>query len=158
MLLEEVSGSMLGYIEARGSFDGIFSWKSQSIETLEDFTSMEVNLLPPTSVKISVKLNLLSPTYVEASTETHRWEVGGLIWKYCGRSWKFVILVEVGGSVQGYMEGHGSFHGVHSWKLELMNVIKASIYTDSERFHVFPLKLLLTSMDVKSTSTNFRGN
>ena len=46
------------------------------------------------------------------------------------------------------MEAHGSFHGIYSWKLQLMDAMEASTSTDSGNFHVFPWKLLLTSMEV----------
>ena len=62
-----------------------------------------------------------------------------------------MIFVEVGGSMWGYMEAHGSFHGIYSWKLQSMEEMEASTSTDSGKFHVFP-------MGSKSTSTNFHGN
>ena len=49
--------------------------------------------------------------------EIDRTEVGGPLWKSCGSSWKFVMLVEVGRRYVGYMEAHGSFYGIFSWKL-----------------------------------------
>ena len=56
-------------------------------------------------------------------------------------------LVEVGGSIYEYMEAHASFHGIHSWKPQLMEAMEASTSTDSENFHVLPWKLLPTSME-----------
>ena len=37
---------------------------------------------------------------VETSMEVDRMEVGTPLWKSCGSSWKFVILVEIGGNTQ----------------------------------------------------------
>ena len=45
------------------------------------------------------------------------------------------------------MEAHGSFHGIYSWKLQLMEAMEAPTSTDSGKFHVFPWKLPLTSME-----------
>ena len=33
------------------------------------------------------------------------------------------------------MESHGSFHGIYSWKLQLMEVMEASTSTDSGNFY-----------------------
>ena len=71
----EVGGTMLGYMEAHESFarTRLYSWKLQSMEAMEaststnsgnvhafpwklPTTSMEVNLLPPTSMDISTDL------------------------------------------------------------------------------------------------------
>ena len=58
--------------------------------------------------------------------------------QFCGSNCKFAVLVEVGGSMQGYMEAHGSFHGIDSWKLQLMEAMEASTSTDSGNFNVLP--------------------
>ena len=66
-VLVELGGNISGCMEAHGSFHGFFSWKLQLMEAMEDststdsrqfhvfpwklpLTSMEVNLLPPTSM------------------------------------------------------------------------------------------------------------
>ena len=60
------------------------------------------------------------------------------------------------------MERHGSFHGIHSWKLQLMEEMEASTSTDSGSFHVLACKNPLTSMEVNlpppTTSTDFHGS
>ena len=43
------------------------------------------------------------------------------------------------------MESHGSFHGIYSWNLQLMEATEASFSTDTGIFHVLPP---LTSMEV----------
>ena len=59
-----------------------------------------------------------------------------------------MILEEVDENTWGYMEAHGSFHGIYSWKLRLMNAREASTSTDSGKVHVFPWKLPLSCMEV----------
>ena len=109
-------------MEAHRSFHGICSWKLQSMEAMESFTStdsanfhvlpwklplksMEVNLLPPISMQVnllattSMEVNLLPWKLVETTMEVDRTEVDGPLWKSCRSSWKFVIIVEVGGSM-----------------------------------------------------------
>ena len=71
-------------MESHGSFHGIYSWKLQFMEAMEDSistdtgifhvllwklppTSMKVNLLPPTSIEIEV--NLLPRASMETSIE-----------------------------------------------------------------------------------------
>ena len=56
--------------------------------------------------------------------------------------------MEVGASMYEYVEAHGSFHGIYSWKLQLMEAIFASTSIDSGKLHVFPWKLPLASMEV----------
>ena len=80
--------------------------------------------------------------------EIDRTKVGGRLYKSSRSSCKFVILVGVGGIIWGYMEAHGSFHGIYSWELQLMEALEASILTDGRNFHVFSWKLPLTSMQV----------
>ena len=80
--------------------------------------------------------------------EADRTEVGGPLWKSCESSWKFAILVEVGGGIQGCMEAHGSFHGICSWKLRLMEAMEPSNSVYRGKFHVLSWKPILTSMEV----------
>ena len=46
------------------------------------------------------------------------------------------------------METHGSFHGIYSWKIQLMEAMEASTSIDFGNFHVILWKLPLTSMEV----------
>ena len=45
------------------------------------------------------------------------------------------------------MEAHGSFHGIYSRKLQLMEAMQASTSTDSRNFHAFLWKLPLIAME-----------
>ena len=89
-----------------------YTWKLQLMEAMEAFNStdsgnfhvllwklplnsMEVNLFPPTFMEV----NLPPWKLVETSMEVDRTEVGRPLWKSCRSSWKFVIIVEVGGSM-----------------------------------------------------------
>ena len=67
------------------------------------FMEVEENTLPSTSMKASMEVNRLPWKFPwkfpPTSMELYRTEHGGLLWKSCGRSWKFVILVEVGESM-----------------------------------------------------------
>ena len=38
--------------------------------------------------------------------------------------------------MQGYSEAHGSFHGIYSWKLQLMETMEPFNSTDGRTFHV----------------------
>ena len=79
--------------------------------------------------------------------EVDRTEVGGPLWKSCGWSLKFVILVEVGGVCGVY----GS-----SWKLPRNIFVEAAIDGSNGSFHFHrQWKLPCTSMEA---STNFHGN
>ena len=60
----------------------------------------------------------------------------------------FMILVEVDGRMEGYIEAHGFFHRIYWWKLQFMEAMEASTSTDSRKFHVLPWKLSLTSTEV----------
>ena len=84
--------------------------------------SMEVSLLPPTSMEA----NLLPWMLVETSMED-RAEVGGPLWKSCGGSWKFVMLVEVG---RRYVGVYGS-----SWKLLRNIFVEAAVDECNGSFH-----------------------
>ena len=53
------------------------------------------------------------------------------------------------------MEAYGSFYGIYSWKLQLMEALEASTSTNSGKFHVFPWKLPLTSTKIRG---NFHGS
>ena len=72
---------------------------------------MEVNLLPPTCMEISLEVNLLSLTSNELTSMevggnfhgSRPTELGGRLWKSCGSNEKFVVLLEVGGSMWGCM-------------------------------------------------------
>ena len=59
-----------------------------------------------------------------------------------------MILVEVGVSMHGYVETHGSFRGMYSWKLQLLEAMEAPTSTDSGKIYVIPRKLPLTFMEV----------
>ena len=58
-----------------------------------------------------------------------------------------MILAEVGPNMYGYVEAHGSFDGIYSWKLQLMEAMEASTSTDSGNFHVLRWKFSLTSVE-----------
>ena len=55
--------------------------------------------------------------------------------------------------MSGYKQDCGSFHGVYSWNLQLMEAMEACTSTDSGKIHVRPWKLPLNFI-----SANFRGN
>ena len=55
--------------------------------------------------------------------------------------WKQLEVCDVRGSkweYVGYLNAHGSFHGIYSSKLQLMGKMEASTSTDSGNIHVFP--------------------
>ena len=55
--------------------------------------------------------------------------------------------------MSGYKQDCGSFHGIYSWNLQLMEAMEAYTSTDSGKIHVRPWKLPLNFI-----SANFRGN
>ena len=59
-----------------------------------------------------------------------------------------MILEEVDENTWGYMEAHGSFHGIYWWNLQSMKAMEASTSTNSGNFYVLPWQLSLTSMEV----------
>ena len=70
---------------------------------------------------------------------------GGPLWKSCGRSWKFVILVEVGTE---YVRVYGS-----SWKLPRNMFVEAAINGSNGSFHFHrQWKLSCSSMEASITS------
>ena len=91
MILVEVGGSMQGYMEAHGSFHGIYSWKLQLMEAMETPTSIAVNLLPPTSMDISMEVG---GKFHRSRSSGSRWTL--ILWKeleVCdtrGNRWKYV--------------------------------------------------------------------
>ena len=40
------------------------------------------------------------------------------------------------------MEAHGIFHGIYSWKMQLLQAMEGCTSTDSGNFYVLPWKLL----------------
>ena len=99
---------------------------------------------------------------MEVDRKKSRWTLMEFMWKQlevcdtCRRRWK-------------YVEVYGSSWKIprnHSWKLQLMETMEASISTHSGRFPFFLWKLPCISMEAstnfngsKSTSTNlFHGN
>ena len=72
--------------------------------------------------------------------QVDRMEFSGLIWSAYGNSGKFMIRGEIGRSILGHMEAHGSSHRVWSWKLQLMEAIEVSASTvrNVGNFHILP--------------------
>lgn len=60
--------------------------------------------------------------------------VGELLWKLM----EVYELVELAGSLQGYMEALRSFHRLWSWKLHLMEVAEDPTSTNSANVHLLP--------------------
>ena len=57
------------------------------------------------------------------------------------------------------MEAHGSFHRIWSWKLPLMEAMKASTYSVSGNLYLLPWKLPLNSIEVNLLpSTSMEGS
>ena len=100
--------------------------------------------------------------------EVNRTEAGGRLWRSSGISRKFVIHVDVGRGMEGYMEAPRSFHGIYSRKLQLIEAMEASGSTDNGSFHIFPRKDIstdfhgrfhgCTSMEAIYFNRTFHGN
>lgn len=68
-----------------------------------------------------------------------------------GSQWKFSNLVQVGGSLQGYMEALGSFHQMWLWKVQL---IEASGSLHSHHQCDFPCTSIEASTNVHGSKLN----
>ena len=79
--------------------------------------SMEVHILPPTSMEASSRFSSMLPwKLVEFSRKVDRTEVGGPLWKSCGRSWKYAIRWKM--FVEAAIDGSiGTFLFHEQWKL-----------------------------------------
>ena len=112
--------------------------------------SMEVKLFHRFPCKVFYFHGRAMEVSMEVGGTVHGRRSNGSLWtlmEFLWRSWKFVILVKVGGSCRGIWKLIDD-SAECSWKLLLMEAMKAFTFTESGNFHVFPWKLLVTWMEV----------
>ena len=90
--------------------------------------------------------NLYSMDVGGNSVDVNRVEVGGPLRKSCRSSWKFVIIVEVGGSI--FTKGHPSFHRIWSWSFNWWKQYKLPLVRSLKTWIYFHGEIPLTCMEV----------
>ena len=163
-------------MESHGSFHGIYSWKLQFMEAMEDSISTDTGIfhvllwkLPPTSMEVGSRPASmhLAPASMEATNYFHllpSTSVGRTWGSLHGGSsslgsglglgldlWKQLAVCHIRGSRWKYVGVHGS-----SWKLPRYIFVEAAIDGSNRSFQFHRLsKLSCTSMEA---STNFHGS